>query len=189
MKCEIRKMKKEELKKVLKLIRMHHNQDALNARRYYRRYFKRWGQGWDKVIVAVSRKRQLVGVSGYFYDKSGAPDVYWLGYTFIHPRFHGQGIGSQLLNYTIKDLRRRNARKLFVPTSSDRIYGGAVSFYTDHGFRWEGTLKDFYGSGEDQILMGRDLTPKPRRRVKIHRSRRRKQSRRRRRSGRRRRRR
>ena len=155
-------MKQDELKRVLQLIRMHDTRDARYASRYYRDYFRRWGRGWDKVVIAeVGRK--LVGVSGYFYDNHEASGVYWLGYTYIHPQYHGYGIGSQLLQYIQRDLKRRNARKLFLATSSDSIYGGAVSFYTNHGFRWEGTLKDMYGPAEDQIIMGKDLAKKKRR--------------------------
>lgn len=161
MKCLVREMRKGELKRVLRVIRMHHEQDARYARRYYRDYFKRWGKGWDKIIVAEYHGK-ILGVSGYFYDNEEAKGIYWLGYTFIHPRYQSHGIGTQLLEYIFKDLKHRDARKLFLSTSSDAIYGGAVSFYTDHGFRWEGTLKDLYSPGEDQILMGKDLTKKRR---------------------------
>lgn len=157
MRCLIREMKKEEFRQVLRLIRMHDTHDARYAQRYYRDYLRRWGRGWDKIIVA-ERAGQLVGVSGFFYDNNEAHGIYWLGFTYIHPRFHGYGIGTQFLHYIQKDLKRRNARKLFLATSSDTIYGGAVSFYTSHGFRWEGTLKDLYAPGEDQIIMGKDMT-------------------------------
>jgi ribosomal protein S18 acetylase RimI-like enzyme len=157
MKSRIREMRKNELKRVLRFIRLHDNQDARYASRYYREYFKRWGKGWDKVIIAEAGGK-LAGVSGYFYDNEEARGIYWLGYTYIHPKYRGRGVGSQLLDYVFKDLKRRQARKLFLSTSSHAIYGGAVSFYTEHGFRWEGTLKDLYGPGEDQIVMGKDLT-------------------------------
>jgi ribosomal protein S18 acetylase RimI-like enzyme len=171
MKCHIREMRKGELKRVLRLIRMHDTRDARYASRYYRDYFRRWGRGWDKVVVAESGKR-LMAVSGYFYDNRETSGVYWLGYTYVHPQYHGYGVGSQLLKYIVHDLRRRDARKLFLATSSDSVYGGAVSFYTSHGFRWEGALKDLYGPGEDQIIMGKDLRKKKRRPKKVRRKRR-----------------
>ena len=161
MKCTIRAMHKDEWKNVLRFIRLHDTQDARYAKRYYREYFRRWGKGWDKVIIAEISKK-IIGVSGYFYDNKEAQGVYWLGFTYIHPSFQGRGIGHQALGYVQRELKRRNARKLFLATSSNAIYGGAVSFYTGHGFRWEGTLKDLYGQGEDQIIMGKDLTKKPR---------------------------
>jgi len=155
-------MRKDEWKNVLRFIRLHDTQDARYAKRYYREYFRRWGRGWDKVIIAEIGKK-IIGVSGYFYDNKEAQGVYWLGFTYIHPSLQGRGIGHQVLSYIQKELKRRNARKLFLATSSNAIYGGAVSFYTGHGFRWEGTLKDLYGQGEDQIIMGKDLTKKYRR--------------------------
>ncbi len=161
MKCHIRQMRKDEWRNVLRFIRIHDTQDARYAKRYYREYFRRWGRGWDKVIIAEIGKK-IIGVSGYFYDNKEAQGVYWLGFTYIHPSFQGRGIGHQVLSYIQKELKRRNARKLFLATSSNAIYGGAVSFYTGHGFRWEGTLKDLYGQGEDQIIMGKDLTKKHR---------------------------
>ena len=167
MKCNIRKMRKEEWKRVLRLIEMHDARDARYARRYYREYFRRWGRGWDKVVVAEAGRR-IVGVSGYVYDNREAQGVYWLGFTYIHPKYRGRNLGHQLLSYIQQDLKRRKARKLFLATSSNAIYGGAVSFYTNHGFRWEGTLKDFYGPGEDQIMMGKDLLRR-RRRVRFKR--------------------
>ena len=172
MKSHIREMRKDELKRVLRLIRMHDTRDARYAARYYRDYLRRWGRGWDKVIVAETG-RKIVGVSGYFYDNDEASGVYWLGFTYVHPQYHGYGVGTQFIKYIQKDLKRRNARKLFLATSSDSIYGGAVSFYTNHGFRWEGTLKDLYGPGEDQIVMGKDMMKKRRRLTKKPRSKRR----------------
>lgn len=146
---------------MLRLIRIHDTRDARYAVRYYRSYFRRWRRGWDKVIVAESAEK-IVAVSGYFYDNRETLGIYWLGYTYVDPQYHGYGVGSQLLNYIVRDLKRRNARKLFLATSSNSIYGGAVSFYTNHGFRWEGTLKDLYAPGEDQIIMGKDLAKKKR---------------------------
>ena len=172
MKCMIREIRKEEIRSVFRFIQMHDTQDARYAKRYYKDYFRRWGRGWDKVIVA-ERAGQLIGVSGYFYDNKEAQGIYWLGFTYIHPRYHGYGIGTQFLRYLQADLKRRKARKLFLATSSNAIYGGAVSFYTNHGFRWEGTLKDFYGLGEDQIIMGKDLIKRKRKKAKRKKRRRR----------------
>lgn len=168
MKCEIREMRKDEWKRVLRLIQMHDTHDARYAKRYYRDYFRRYGQGWDKILVAEVAKR-IAGVSGYFYDNKEAQGIYWLGFTYVHPAFQGRRVGQQLLSYIVDDLKRRNARKLFAATSSHAIYDGAVSFYTSHGFHLEGALKDLYGPGEDQIIMGKDLRKQRRRRIKTRR--------------------
>ena len=53
--------------------------------------------------------------------------------------------------------RRRGARKLYLNTSSHSLYKNAVRFYQDHGFKWEGSLRDYYRRGEDVIILGKNL--------------------------------
>jgi len=101
--------------------------------------------------------REIIGVSGYWYDEYADSGVYWLGWTYVDPSCQGQGIGQKLLHRVIQDLKKKKARKLYVDSSSRRLYRQAIRFYLANGFKKEGVFNDYYQKGEDQIVLGKEL--------------------------------
>ena len=101
--------------------------------------------------------KKIIGVTGYWYDDYAESGIYWLGWTYVDPKYQRQGIGQKLLDRVIRELKKKKARKLYVDTSSRRLYRQALRFYLANGFKREGKFKDYYQKGEDQIVMGKEI--------------------------------
>ena len=156
-KVTIRKACAQDQKPILNLIGKHRAADARQARQTYREYFQAGARPRDLVFVA-EKESQIVGVSGFWYDEYSDYGVYWLNWTYVHPQHRSQGIGDLLLRHVLSALRKKRARKLFVDTSANPSYQRGLRFYLAHGFKLEGILRDYYGPGEDQIILGKELS-------------------------------
>jgi ribosomal protein S18 acetylase RimI-like enzyme len=153
----VRPIMGHEEKDVLHIIRSHDETDARYAARYYDEYFYSRVRAMDRVLVAVTSRNKVVGVSGYISDAKEPRGIFWLAWTYVLPAYRQYGVGNSILRKVEQELRKRHARKLYLHTSSHSIYKGAIRFYLDHGFRWEGYLRDYYRKGEDQIVLGKTL--------------------------------
>ncbi len=154
----IRPMRPEDLSEVLRMIRLHDDDDYRAAQRSFAHHNpeQRPEHGAHFVYIDPQELRPL-GVIGYSVDDLEARGTYWLGWTYVNPFSRGKGIGAQLMAFNLAALRALGARKLFLSTSSLPKYQAAVGFYQRHGFAEEGRLLDFYAPGEHKILMGCDL--------------------------------
>jgi ribosomal protein S18 acetylase RimI-like enzyme len=152
----IRKAIKENLNDILSIIKEHQTYDVKFARRYYENFFSDKLDKKDEVYVAF-RDEELVGVIGYFRDYFSTDYSYSLGWFGVKREFRRSGIGTKLLRRVQNDLKamRNINRKLFVSTEDDNE--GARSFYIQNGFRTEGVIRDYYGDGEDQLVMSKTL--------------------------------
>ncbi len=130
------------------------NWDKKFAERYYRDFFdSRRCYQMDEVLVGLINGR-IVGVTGYCPDIQETDDIHWLNWFYVHKDHQGYDYGKQLLDHVIEILTIRKARKLYVDTTSYRFYKRAKALYESRGFKYEGTLMDYYGKGEDQIILG-----------------------------------
>jgi len=157
LKFKIRPIKGSEEPAVLRIIRSHDETDAHYAKRYYDEYFYSRARSKDRVLVAVTTKDKVIGVSGYFTDTKEPNGVYWLAWTYVLPSYRCYGIGNAFIRTVERELRSRGGRKLYLNTSSHSIYRGAIRFYLDRGFKWEGYLRDYYRKGEDQMILGKNI--------------------------------
>ena len=133
------------------------NWDKKYAERYYREFFdNRHCRPKDEVFVGVVNGR-IVGVTGYCPDLQESDDIHWLNWFYVHKHFLNHGYGGLLLDHVIEILKTKKARKLYVDTTSNKLYEDAKALYESRGFIPEGTLKDYYGKGEDQIIYGMSL--------------------------------
>jgi len=131
--------------------------DKVYAESYYRDFFSdTTGYPQDKVFVGILG-RKVVGVTGYCQDCYKTAGIYWLNWFYVHKDYAGEGYGGQLLDYVIKKLKSKKARKLYVDTTSYRFYSDALALYRKTGFTNEAVLEDYYGKNEDQIIMGKNL--------------------------------
>jgi len=154
---KVRPIMGHEEKDVLAIIGHHDETDARYAARYYDEYFYSKTRAMDRVLVAVTSRNKVVGVSGYISDAKEPRGIFWLAWTYVLPPYRRYGVGDAILRRVEQELRKRHARKLYLHTSSHSIYKGAIRFYLDHGFKWEGYLRDYYKRGEDQIVLGKTL--------------------------------
>jgi len=84
----------------------------------------------------------------------GTYDLYWI---FVHPSYQGRSIGAALLAEVEKSVRQTGGRMLLVDTSSTQRYLPARRFYTNHGFRKSGEVKDFYRVGDSLLIYVKQL--------------------------------
>jgi len=155
----VRSMRPDEIDQVIAVISAFSKTDATYAKRYYERHLAGLEAGiprLDAEVLIACAGRRIVGVSG-FLQSDEWDDVYWLGWTYVHPSKQRSGIGSALLRRVERALRSRGCRKLLVDTSSHKAYVPALGFYRRLRFRLVAIISDYYGRGEDQLILAKDL--------------------------------
>lgn len=156
----IRNMRIENRERVADIIRAHDEFDGDCAQRYFADYFadpKRQESESELVCVAEDNKGLVTGVSGFTPDKYHTPGVYWLNWTYIDEAFRRQGIASTLLAHVTEKAREAGGRKLYIDTGGKEEYAAAVAFYHKTGFESLGCLKDYYGPGDDLLILGKSI--------------------------------
>ena len=156
MQIRIQEAKRQDQREIFRLIARQRQADADHAALTYHRHFNLKQRPRDRVFVARAGK-EIIGVTGFWYDDYAESGIYWLGWTYVDPNHQRQGIGRKLLDRVIRELKKKKARKLYVDTSSRRLYRPAIRFYLANGFKREGRFKDYYQKGEDQIVLGKEL--------------------------------
>ena len=129
--------------------------DKKSAGEYFDQYFIQNRYPDDEVFVGILGN-EILSVIGYCPEKE-ASGIYWLGWFYNHNLHTRLGYGGEMLDHVLKELKNKNARKLFAYTSSDVYYTSAQKLYLSRGFIKEAVLKDFYKDGEDQIVFGKHL--------------------------------
>ena len=76
-------------------------------------------------------------------------DVYWI---CVDRGCSRKGVGGLLLAAMDDTLRKKNARHVYVDTSSTPPYDRARSFYEKHGYRVVSVFPDFYRDGDDKVV-------------------------------------
>lgn len=155
-KVVIRTADKRDLKTILDIIREHMRYDREFARRYYDRFFDESDEMTerDEVYVALLGD-DIVGVIGYSRDYLSSDSGYWLGWFAVKEKYRRRRIGNRLLRRVERDLKAQGQRKVFVSTEDSNSV--AKTFYTWNGFRTEGVIRDYYGDGEDELIMSKVL--------------------------------
>jgi len=152
-------MVETDIEEVVRIIRSHDRSDGRSAARYFANYFadpERLGSPDEGNYVVVEEEtKKIAGVSGYGPDENNTRGIYWLGWTYVDKEFRRLGLGSLLLRHVEEKLRLNGAHKFYIDTSSDPIYKAALAFYESFGYQVEGVLKDYYGDGEDYIILGK----------------------------------
>ncbi|QNO13826.1 GNAT family N-acetyltransferase [Alkalicella caledoniensis] len=75
----------------------------------------------------------------------------WIMSAGIEPKHQGKGLGKKLLNMTIDALKKNGAKRILLTVSPDNQV--AKSTYEKRGFKEFTFIKDYYGEGEDRIVM------------------------------------
>lgn len=82
----------------------------------------------------------------------GCWDIYWLA---VDPACRRSGIGRQLLAYMEEQVRRQQARHLYVETSSLPGFAPARCLYEGMGFACQACLVDYFRPGVDKLVYGK----------------------------------
>lgn len=79
----------------------------------------------------------------------GTYDLYWI---VVDKNFQDKKIGSALLNFIEEDLRKRNARQLYVETSDKLQYAPTRAFYERRGYILVAHFQDYYAVGDGKVI-------------------------------------
>ena len=117
--------------------------DLFNNDKYNKKQFDEMLHNCKYKIFAYVNIKLL----GYIiiYDNIDYYEVFKIG---VNKNYQNNGIGSQLINF-VKNLNYVN--KLYLEVNSTNLV--AISFYKKNGFRQNGLRKNYYGQGEDGVLM------------------------------------
>ena len=85
------------------------------------------------------------------------PDMFWVLGFYVRPDFQGQGLGGRLLRGVGAQVVRQHEGSGLMLTADP---GGAVALrlYLGFGFRVVEQVADFYGPGEDRLVLRWDAT-------------------------------
>lgn len=93
-------------------------------------------------FVAVDETEKILGTIGLYSLEKDKKDTYWLGWYCVGPEFRGKGIGSKLLDFTIKKARQRGKKILRLYTSTSPEEKTAQLIYDSSGFKIVGIEKN-----------------------------------------------
>jgi ribosomal protein S18 acetylase RimI-like enzyme len=95
---------------------------------------------------------KVVAMCGTYRLRWVGPQVRYLGWFFVDPARHREGIGRTLLKDSVESSRRLGARWLMVETDGNAE--AAQSLYSSFGFRTLAEVPDYWADGDTLILMG-----------------------------------
>ncbi len=113
----------------------------------------------DEYIWIVYREKQDAPPLGFaVYGPAslaaGTYDLYWIVVDKTH---QDKKIGSALLNFIEADLRRRNARQLYIETSDKAQYAPTRAFYERRGYALAAHFADYYAEGDGKVIYFKSL--------------------------------
>lgn len=73
----------------------------------------------------------------------------------IHPGWRRRGLGRWIIGHALDEASRRGARRATLEVR--RHNAPAIALYEEMGFRRVGMRRNYYGPGEDALLMEKDL--------------------------------
>lgn len=98
-------------------------------------------------VVQENNSKKIVGSGGFNLIENNS--IARLSWDMIHPNFHGQKLGTFLINFRISKLRLlSNQLKITVRTSQM-----AYKFYASCGFLLKEIEKDYWAKGFDLYYM------------------------------------
>ena len=95
----------------------------------------------------ILRNDSLMGCGGINYEKEGTEGI--LSWDMIHPDFHGQGLGTKLVEHRLTFLRQNP----LVKTTRVRTAQFTHLFYGKFGFETVRMEKDYWAKGYDLYEM------------------------------------
>jgi len=115
-------------------------------------YFEKLYTEYPRNFFIAETDKKLVG---YILGHSRANKSGLIKTLVVDPNYRQQGIGKELMNFTIQRLEREGVKEIFLHTRrKNRV---AVSLYKKLEFRIIKTVKDYYRNGDEAYLMKKSL--------------------------------
>jgi len=88
--------------------------------------------------------REVCGTTGFYTCIKDEAEAYWLSWFCVAPELRGQGIGKQLLEFSIEKAKTDGKKFLRLYTSDDENEAEAQGLYEKYGFKAVGEEKKEY---------------------------------------------
>lgn len=117
-------------------------------------YFYDEGLVSEEYYISLDLSRNsILGTTGLsFYRKDHLSNC-WLGWFCVNPLYRGNGIGKNLLSWTIKKAQQKRLQEMHIETSDHPNEAGAQQLYESLGFAvYELLPSQYFDSGERTII-------------------------------------
>lgn len=107
-------------------------------------------------FLFAERDSQVLGYTCYGHNEMTASswELYWIA---VYPHLQGQGIGRILMNEVHRRAVDAGGERICLDTSGKPLYEPTRAFYLANGYREVARLSDYYGPGDDKVILQRDL--------------------------------
>jgi [ribosomal protein S18]-alanine N-acetyltransferase len=111
-------------------------------------------QAHSRLLLVWHESRQRSTLVGYVCRWNVAAEVQILNVA-IHPDWRRRGIGRGLVETVLDEAREEGAARVTLEVR--RYNNPAIALYERLGFRRVGERRNYYGAGEDALLMEKDI--------------------------------
>jgi len=101
--------------------------------------------------VAKVEEKVVGGISGEGRDY----DIGAINDLAVAEKYQGRGVGSALLRRVLREFK--NAGLKIVILEVHYLCSDSIPFYYKYGFRISGVVQDFFGVGQDIVIMRKEL--------------------------------
>lgn len=110
----------------------------------------------DYYFQFLEEEEQLLGYTCYgpIPGTTHSFDLYWIA---VDSSIRGKGIGSRILSHSEQEMRKMNAKRVYIETSSSPLYMPTRSFYIRNGYSLEAELKDYYAKNDNKLIYVKEL--------------------------------
>ena len=89
-------------------------------------------------VVMDEKTDSVIGTTGLYTRKHEPLNMVWLGWYCVAPKKRGERLGSEILQWTIDEARKRGFKKMKLYTSDNPIEAVAQHVYEKFGFKLVG---------------------------------------------------
>jgi GNAT superfamily N-acetyltransferase len=113
------------------------------------RLTKGFSSGYYFLFAEIEKKVVGFTIFGPIPFTEESYDIYWI---VVDKLFHGQKIGSALLQATESKIKILGGKRVYIETSSTEPYKPTRYFYCNRGYKKEAVLKNFYREGDSKVI-------------------------------------
>ena len=94
----------------------------------------------------IESEGKILGAAGYAYENNQTANICWV---FIDPDYHGNGLGTKLVNHCIDILKRDHQLNVIQLETSNLTY----KFYEKLNFKIQYIKKEYWPNNDDLYFM------------------------------------